>query len=233
MHPAAVPQELAQIRLFQALSSEQLLALAHKANTTELCKGESLFEQGARARRFYYLVSGRMKLFSLSPAGAEKVLEIVDPKSLFAQALVFMDQPKYPLNATALRKSELIGFDINETIALLRQSTETLLAFGADLSTRLVNMVQEVSGLSLRNGTCRVAMYLLSQNANGSGQLQLDLPKKVPASRLSLQPESLSRILRSLADDGLVEVQGHTILIQNPDALARLGNQCMAASASG
>ena len=116
-----------------------------------------MFEQGAMAKRYFFLRAGRVKLFSRSPTGAEKIIEIVDPNSLFAHALVFVDQPSYPINATAIRKSELIGIDIVDTVNLLRHSSETMLGFGADLSKRLINLVQEISGLCLRTGTCRVA----------------------------------------------------------------------------
>ena len=46
-------------------------------------------------------------------------------------------------------------------------------------------------------------------------------PKVVIASRLSIQPETFSRILARLRDDGLVASEGSSIVVKDVEGLRR------------
>jgi CRP-like cAMP-binding protein len=52
--------------------------------------------------------------------------------------------------------------------------------------------------------------------------LQLNTPKHVVASRLSIQPETLSRILSRLSKQSLIEVRGSHIEVLDYDGLLEL-----------
>ena len=65
----------------------------------------------------------RIKLFRASLDGKEKVVEIMEAGSTFAEALMFMDQSSYPVTATAIAPSRVIGInrlDYCESILLSR-----------------------------------------------------------------------------------------------------------------
>jgi len=47
----------------------------------------------------------------------------------------------------------------------------------------------------------------------------LDIPKNILASRLSIQPETLSRILKNLVSAGIIRVEGKVIKIQDINKL--------------
>jgi CRP-like cAMP-binding protein len=80
------------------------------SHVTDMVEGESLFFQGDNATSFYLVLSGRIKLFRISPDGKEKVVEIMEAGATFAEALMFMDQPHYPVDRhlfSAARGNEL------------------------------------------------------------------------------------------------------------------------------
>ncbi len=66
---------------FARLTEAQLERVARLAVRIRLKDGESLFEQGDPAERFYLVTGGQIKLFRLSPAGKEKVIEVVMPRT--------------------------------------------------------------------------------------------------------------------------------------------------------
>lgn len=217
----AIADKLRSQLLFSRLSDDQLARVARTAVAIHLSEDESLFRQGDAARRFYLVLSGQIKLSRLSAEGNEKIIEIVTPGQTFAEALMFLDRPDYPVNATALEAAELVSIDSREFASVLRESTDTCFLIMGDMSQRLRGLVQEIDELTLQSATCRVASYLLNQTREKEGTLVLDLPKQVLAARLSVTPETFSRILRRLSNQGLIQVDRDVVRIRDRPSLSR------------
>ena len=86
----------------------------------------------------------------------------------------------------------------------------------------LLGSIQEIDQLTLQNATMRVIHFMLqgiSSDSHSPCVIQWTAPKATLASRLSVRPETFSRILKQLSHDGLIQVQGKTISILNLDAL--------------
>ena len=118
-----IADELRRIDLFTALDSHQLQIVIDSTRVILLDDGERLFDYGQPARQFIHLRSGQLKLFRSSPSGGEKIIEIVQPKDTFAQAVMFMEPSGgYPVSAEALVPSVLLGFDNEAMRGVLRES---------------------------------------------------------------------------------------------------------------
>lgn len=216
--PHGTASELGRHYLFSALSSEDLDRVAATAEVHRLGKGDVLFQQGEKARRFFLVRSGQIKLYRLSPAGQEKVVDIMGPGRSFAEAVMFMQGGAYPVYAEALGDAEVISVDNEAFRETLRHSFDTCSRMMAAMSAHLHELVSEVEGLCLHNATFRVVSYLL-QDAQTAQAVHLDLPKHVLAGRLSIKPETLSRILANLREEGLIEVRGQEIVLLDHAAL--------------
>ena len=218
--------ELRTAHLFTQLSAEQLERVARKARRIGLAEGKALFSQGDPAERFFFVLSGQLKLFRLSPEGNEKVIEIITPGHTFAEALMFLERPRYPVGCVALLPSEVIAIDARDFNQMLRGSVETCLLLLGELSARLRGLVREIDELSLQSATCRIAGYLLKHAPADTDEFQLDIPKGVIASRLSVKPETFSRIIRQLTESGMIEVHGSMVRIRDRAALRREADVC-------
>ena len=95
-----------------------------------------------------------------------------------------------------------------------------------DMSQRLRGLIREIDDLSLSSATCRVAGYLLSKSQPAGATFDLQVPKQTLASRLSVQPETFSRIVRQLSNQGILAVQGSRVEISDPDRLRQIANVC-------
>jgi len=212
--------------LFERLSEKQLQRIAQRAHRIHLQAGQSLFEQGDPADRFYLVLKGQIKLYRLSPAGDEKVIEVVKPGSTFAEALMFFDHPHYPVGAESLRESEVISIDARDFASMLRESVETCFLMMGDMSQRLRGLIREIDDISLHSATCRVAGYLLTHSPENGEPFKLEIPKQILASRLSVKAETFSRIIKQLNEQNILEVSGSTVHIRNRDALETLADTC-------
>ena len=220
-----IETELRQAPLLSALSDAQMQRLLRRSVTLRLDDGQWLFSQDDPAERFYFVRTGRMRLFRLSADGGEKVIELVGPGQTFAEALMFMGTGHYPVCAAALGPAALVGIDAADFAAMLRESPDTCFALLASLSRRLRLMIGEIDGLTLQSATVRVARWLFAALPPGREALTLDVRKGVLASRLSIQPETWSRITRRLTDDGIIAVDGNRIQLLDRAALARIADE--------
>jgi CRP-like cAMP-binding protein len=215
MHPTPELQtELQRHPLFAGLDEDQLTRLLQTAHMENLGEGQLLFASQQQAQHFFLVRSGSIRLYLSTPEGVEKVLHLVAPGETFAEAITFMDGQRYPVNASALGKTEIIAFSNSTFREILRESTDTCFRLMADMSTWLKRQLNDINALTLQNASLRFTNFLLQQVPAGQQYdviIELAAPKHVIASRLSIQPESLSRILRNLQNNGLVRVEGNVI----------------------
>jgi CRP-like cAMP-binding protein len=209
--------------LLSQLTDEQLQRVATHAVRRQLHEGEWLFAQGDPAARFYLVEAGQIRLFRLAADGGEKIIEIVSPGQTFAEALMFMRAPRYPVSAAALEPTTLFALDANDFAAMLRESVDTCFVVLAALSQRLRALIGEIDDLTLHTARSRVARYLLSHCPRDRRALTLEVTKAVLASRLSIKPETFSRVIKQLTIEGVLEVRGGHITIHDRDALERAG----------
>ena len=219
-------RELRRAYLFADMADQHLATLIQGIHDIHLNAGDTLFRHSQPAERFFFLRDGMLKLFRLSPEGDEKIIEIVQPGQTFAEAVMFMGtQGRYPVSAEAVSESRLYAIDQKPFLNLLRESHEASFGLLASLSRRLHMLVNQIESLTLQNATYRLVAYLLEQiprDVKTSPEVQLTTPKGVIASRLAIQPETLSRILAKLRSRGLIEVHGNHITVRNVQALRDL-----------
>ena len=214
--------ELPNHPLFEMLDSAQRQRVVRSTEVRDYEPGEMLFRQGESAERFFMMRRGQVKLYRLSPTGHEKIVELFAPPSTFAEAAIFMEQRRYPVNAEAISPTQVYAFSSNVYLDILRESHESCLRLLGSLSRRLKARLNDIDALSLQNATLRVANYLLRlMPKDAKEQALIDLPysKKNIAARLSLQPETLSRVFHRLSRQGVLDIEGPTVRIKDLEAL--------------
>ncbi len=227
MDKAPVPfSELRKAYLFADLPDKHLEILVGAMQEVHVKAGDILFRHGEPADRFFFLQKGLVKLYRLSPEGDEKIIEIMQPGQTFAEAVMFMGtKGRYPVNAEAITDADILAFSQQTMLTLLRESSEVSFGLLASMSRRLHMLVNQIESLTLQNATYRLVAYLLEQiprDVTTSPEVQLTTPKGVIASRLAIQPETLSRILAKLRQGGFIEVHGNHITVRDVQALRKL-----------
>jgi len=218
-------ENLSQLRshhLFSALTDEQFDRVAADVQVVHLAPQQLLFQRGDSARHFFVVLEGEVKICLQSRGGDEKVVERMSAGHSFAEAVMFIEGPHYPVAAVAIEESWVAAVPNAEFLAILRENTETCLRLLADLSRRLHSHIRQIENLALENATNRVVKHLVDlagAGAAGHATVTLGESKQLLASRLAIKPETLSRSLKSLTDAGVIAVQGRSIDIRD---LARL-----------
>lgn len=222
MTAEAIRTTLERSPLFRHLDSAVLDQLAQRARRQGFETGEIAFHLGDPASHFFILEEGLIKLARSNPDGQEKVVHLVRPGETFAEAVMFMEAQRYPVTAEALEPSRLVAIPNGAYRDVLLASPNACMHLLADLSMRLHSRLEDIDQLTLQQARPRVVRYLLTQ-ATGplypGDTLQLPAPKHVVASRLSMTPETLSRILHELSSAGLIQVRQRDVIVNDPDSL--------------
>jgi CRP/FNR family transcriptional regulator, dissimilatory nitrate respiration regulator len=217
-----IAAQLAQCAFFRTLSGEDLAPFVDAARPLTLASGQALFRSGEPAHAFFILLSGHLRLYRLTSEGKEKIIEIIEPGQSFGEAVAFLDKP-FPVFATAIDACTVLSLPSALLRAQVAQNQGLALRMLAGLSTRVHQFVQDIHALSLSSAQQRVAGYLLAFLDDGAGAQTLQLPatKAMVASRLGLQPETFSRVLTRLREQGIVAEGRDGITVLSPAALRR------------
>lgn len=223
MEPGSPVYENVQAHyLFAGLGETVFASLATAITVKTLDKGEVLFHRGDPAAHFYFLDSGLIELNLLSATGEKKVLEVLGPGRTFAEAVAFMQEKKFPVTAEALERSQLCQIPIQRYVDILYTDRDASMRLMSDVCRHLHARVREIENLTVQNARSRLAIYLLDHIAEineDEATIRLSLPRHVIASRLSIQPETLSRLFRAMVDEGILTIEDRLIFVHS---LARL-----------
>lgn len=215
--------------LFLGLGEGDLEEIASIALTKRYGKGEVIFSEGSPAKGFYVVTSGRVKVYKLSSDGKEQILHMFSSCHSVAEAALFADAC-YPAFAESMSESVLLYFRRDEFLRLVKRNPQLGLNVIGNLCGLLRQFVSLVEALSLKEVSARVAKYLMDlavrQGVQGKegAEVRLDVTKSQLASNLGTVSETLSRTLRKLKSQGVIEVKGSLITFLDCKALRRISS---------
>ena len=206
--------------LFDSFTESEIALLSPSLSLKKVRKGEQIFSEGLEAKAFFVVISGKVKIYKLSPDGKEHTLHIQSAGDLVAEAAIF-DSMAYPASCAAMEDSTLVRISREGFINLLKKHPELSLKMMSAYSKRLRQFVSKIEELSMRDIRSRLAGYLIrnSKMEKGIATCRLKYSKKELASLLGTIPETLSRALSFLKQKGLITEKDKSIIIPDPGKL--------------
>jgi CRP-like cAMP-binding protein len=206
--------------LFSGLEPADFDALCRRVRRITVHKGETVFHRGDQAANFYYVETGQVELNVVAATGQKKVIEVLGPGRTFAEAVAFMREHKYPVSCEALSDCVLYEIPNRDYVDLLASNPEACIRLLSDVSRHLHARVREIEQLTIQNARSRLVSYLLdhivdSNEDEDEATIRLELPRHVIASRLSIMPETLSRLLRQMTDERILTIEDRVIFVHS------------------
>jgi CRP-like cAMP-binding protein len=174
---------------------------------------------GAPLPGFCFVESGLVVLW-LGRGKAKRVFRVVGPGESFCEAPALARAPS-PFEVVAQKPSRVLALPAADIEALAARNRGFNRALIALLAERVMLALGDLDA-STMPATERVCAYLASsaqRTASGTWQASLPVTKTVLAARLGVRKETLSRTLRSLADRGVIEIDGRRLTIRDPKRL--------------
>ncbi|BDU78241.1 Crp/Fnr family transcriptional regulator [Mesoterricola sediminis] len=199
-----------QAPLFRTLAAPQRERLARIVTTRTLEPEAMLFMEQDPCTGFYVLVEGAIQLTrSSSVPGAHPTLAVVTPVNSFAEAALFGGEA-FPATATAVKPSRVVHFPKAAFLGAMREDPDLALAIIHAQTLWLRRLIQKVEQLTASDSSDRLRSWVEEYVPRG-GSFVLPVTKKTLAAQLGMTPETLSRGLRSMQDEGLLEVKGRVL----------------------
>ncbi|MBU2676211.1 MAG: Crp/Fnr family transcriptional regulator, partial [Gammaproteobacteria bacterium] len=143
---------------------------------------------------------------------------VVGPDRTFAEAVAFMGGHKYPVTCEALSDAVLVRIPNKDYVDLIKTDRDACMRLLSDISRHLHGLVREIERLTVQNAGARLVSYLLEHVVDSNDDeatIRLELPRHVIASRLSITPETLSRLLRGLVDERVITIEDRVIFVHD------------------
>lgn len=182
-------------------------------------QGEVLFYAEDKADGFYYVRSGEIRVFKMDEQGKEVELVRLGPGEFLGEAVVFAS-PLFPAFAQAIKDASVLFFEKSAVAKEMETNPEISRFFVNLLARKCVVLSAKIESLGLRTVRQRLIQYLLS-NCSGDRKCRVDLKiKKAELAKiLGTISETLSRNLKQMQEEGLIEVKRKSIFIKDCPAL--------------
>lgn len=217
--------EMRHLYLFETLGDAELRQVMSHAKLLELSAEDMLFTQGEISRNFHIVYSGMVKLFRISADGTEKILELITAHQVLGEDAMFVGE--HSAYAAALKPTQLISINCGYLTTLMRNNSQLCMRMMTLMSRRSQKLIDEIGSITLQNAFQRVTQYLLEENGvlgDIATTVRLNLPKQVIAARLGVKPETLSRIIGKLRNEGMIDCTKDIVMLKNMAALHQVAN---------
>lgn len=215
---------LKKISVFSKLSDEQLGHIVNLEIKKEYKKGSTVFYESEKGKAFYYIQSGKVKMYKTSYEGKEVILNIFGAGAILGEVTLFNDMG-YPATAEVIEDA-LIGMIYNRDIEnLVLKNKDLALQIIKELSKRLYNSQMTVKEMALSDVYLRTINALLNlardhgiQTSKGI-ELEVDVTRQDIANIVGTTRETVSRTMSELKRTNDIDIIGRKIIINNIDKL--------------
>jgi CRP-like cAMP-binding protein len=225
---AEVLAALRACRLWSAADDEAVASLAAQARVERATRGRVLAHEGDKPERFGVVVSGKVRVYHLGADGRALTFETAGKGEAVA-AVAALAGTRYPATIEAATDAVIAWLPRESLFALIESRPQLARTIVADLANRVVNLTAVATSLSL-DVPARLAGYLFQRalavgDSTAAGLVvDLGMTKSELASALGTVPETISRALARLRDDGVLDVRARDVIVKDVGALARLGS---------
>lgn len=223
----AVDDLLRRTPPFSRLSPEDLSRLAAVSSVRAFGRGEPVFSEGEPPDFFFTVARGRVKVFKVTPAGKDVILEIFGPGDPLGAVAVYEERP-YPASAVALEETVCLAIRRRDFFTLLEAHPTLVRGLLLALTHRLVELtvrLAELTGGRIEPRFARLFLMLAGkcgQETPSGTEIPLPLSRQDLADLTGTTIETAIRIMSRWGKEGLVRTGKEGFSILDRAALERL-----------
>ncbi len=207
-------ERLKEIPLFKTFDEKQLnnLLASEGVMIKEYQKNQVIHLQNDSCSSLGIILSGHVTIEKIDEDG--NLLIITDFKShdVFGANLLFSKRPRYPMTVSTKEPSLILHIDKEIIIDLCQNHQHFMIGFFQILSDRTLILSDKIHELNAKTIREKIIDFISSEmNHQKSNVIQLPLSKTKLAETFGVQRSSLSRELKKMKEEGLLDFDSVSI----------------------
>jgi CRP-like cAMP-binding protein/FixJ family two-component response regulator len=198
-----------------------LESLSHDRKPHFIGKKQTIYREGEKPNRLYFLKSGRVKTVRTTATGKELITNLYTSGEFFGY-LALLEHIPYRDSAVAVDDSELVYIPQEDFTLLLMLNPKVGREFICLLAGRVSEREQQLLTMAYSSIRRRVADTLLQLHEQTTDpDSYIRFSRDDMAAMVGTAPETLTRTLSEFKQDGLIELLARKIRVLEPEKLRR------------
>jgi CRP-like cAMP-binding protein len=184
-----------------------------------------LFPQGSPAREVYLIEFGLIKLFRLGQDGQELIVGLRSAGWILGAASVII-RKSHPVTAVTLTNCRIRRIPAHTFLTLLNSDAELSWHLHQEHCQEIYNQFSQLVGLGCMSARHRLEHLLWQLTSalepdESQKEIRLELPLKYweIAELIAITPQYLSRVLKQLQEEGIINREKGGIVVSSPHKL--------------
>jgi CRP/FNR family transcriptional regulator len=217
---------LRKVPFFEPLGEEELRSILPFLKEKTYKKNQIIFHEGEPGLYLFMIRSGNVKIYKLSEDGKEKILGVFGADDFFAE-LPLLDGGKYPASAETLSPATVICLSRGNFMKILSDHPQIMSKIHEIVGSRLRHFTSMVTDLTLKDASRRLAGFLMEKAKEKDLfsakeiRFPMELTHQEIASLIGTARETVSRTLRQLQKEGVIEIKDHYITVLDKERLTK------------
>jgi CRP/FNR family cyclic AMP-dependent transcriptional regulator len=189
-----------------------------RARRTNFPAKTVVMQEGEAPNALFYIIKGSVTVLMNDEEGHEIILAYLGPGDFFGELCLFDDETRRSAWVRTRTGCDLATADYQTTMRLMDEVPELMRAIAAQLAKRLRDTSQKVGHLAFLDVTGRIARALLDLAADSQAITHPDgmlvrITREELGRLVNCSREVAGKVLRDLEGQGLIEVEGKSIVI--------------------
>ncbi len=222
-----IAEMIQKIPLFRHLTNDDRRLLEGAVSVKQFSSGEEIFREGSASDNFFLIVEGCVKVFKVTPAGNNVILEIFTEGNQFGTVAAYRGIP-YPASAVALKDTTCLLVKQKDFFKLLEAHPKLVRGLLLSLTHRLVDLTGRIANLTGGRVEPRFARLFLQMGSDVGTQgpdgriVPVALSRQELADLTGTTVETCIRIMSRWSKEGIVRTEKDGFVVLNSKVLERL-----------
>jgi CRP-like cAMP-binding protein len=218
---------LKKVPIFATLPEAALSDVEGALTPARFAKNAAVFSQGDPGDAMYVVLVGRVNVALLSESGREVILAQLGPGDFVGEMAILTGEPR-SATVVATEDATLLRLTRADFAGKVRANPEIALRLLAVLARRLAEADEKIGDLALVDVYGRVARFLLrlarerGKPAPGGTMIEDRPTHQEIANVVGTARETVSRAMSDFMRQGLLRIEGKTMVLLAEDRLARV-----------
>ena len=212
--------------LFEGFEEEQLQELATYAQFQRVGKHSSIYKEGTRSGRIYFLTKGIVKIGMHSGDGREVIKHVLHPMALFGELSLAGEQERQDFAASMNQEVLLLSLKVADLQRFMKTDHRLAIRVLNFIGSRLQKAENRLESLIFKDARERIIEFL-KDSANKHGKrigyemlIKHCLTQQDIANITGTSRQTVTSVLNDLKKSNLIHFNRRSILIRDMGRLA-------------